>query len=132
MELRHADAASLEHMLGLGIDASERIALEEGLTAEWSRLWRIDPAQFDTRLADLAREVLQDTIGRSVSAASLTAVYDAAEVSQAGVPVAVISAVGLAGITDLIGRDEREYVALAVAALDATVSRLSAEPESET
>ena len=123
MELRHVDLVSLEHMLGLGIDASEQIATEQGLTAEWARIWRVEPARFDPGLAGLAREVVHGLTGASAASPS-PAVYDATEVSRSGIPAVVITAPALAGVTAGTARCRREEVELAVSALDAIASRV--------
>ena len=59
LDQRALDAGVLAEMLAAAKEASERIAAEEGCEVEWERIWQIEPIPFDSRLIDLADDVVR-------------------------------------------------------------------------
>jgi hypothetical protein len=92
IDVRARDEAGLERLLEGALDASEEIAEQEGLSAEWSRVWRATPL----RLQGTPELVAQG-------------LYGATAVASAGVPVSVVLAErarldeGVAGLLELVG-----------------------------
>jgi hydantoinase/carbamoylase family amidase len=130
LDQRHLDAAKLERMLELAVDASERFALEEGVEATWERLWRIEPILFDEALIELADEAIREVAGESHRLPS-GPLHDAAEVARAGVPTVMLFVQSLRGLSHTKVEDTKpEHIELSVQALDRlaskTIERLAA------
>jgi len=123
LDQRHPEAAALARMLDRAQIDSRRIAGEEGLTAEWRRLWRIDPIAFHPELVALAEASAREVAGASHRMAS-GPLHDAAEVAKAGVPTVMLFAQSLRGLSHTPDEDTRpEHLELAVRALDRLADR---------
>ena len=123
LDQRHLDAAELAAMLAEAREASERIATEEDLGLEWSRLWRIEPIPFHPHLVDLCAAAVEEVSG-TVHRLPSGPLHDAAEVARAGVPTVMMFVQSLRGLSHAKEEDTKpEHLELAVRALD----RLAAE-----
>ena len=118
LDMRDLDAGVLASMLAEARAASERFAAEEGCTVEWSRIWSIEPIPFDAMLIELCDEAVRETAGASQRLPS-GPLHDAAEVARAGIPVVMMFAQSLAGLSHNPAENTRlEHLALAVEAFD--------------
>ncbi len=116
LDMRHLDAGKLAEMNRAAREASERFAAEENIEVEWERIWQIEPILFE--LADLAEEAVRDVAGTSHRLPS-GPLHDAAEVSRAGVPTAMLFVQSLRGLSHTKLEDTKpEHIELAVLALD--------------
>ncbi len=116
LDMRHLDADKLAELNSAAHEASERFAEEESLQVEWERIWQIEPILFE--LADLAEEAVRDVAGTSHRLPS-GPLHDAAEVSRAGVPTAMLFVQSLRGLSHTKLEDTKpEHLELAVQALD--------------
>ena len=116
LDMRHLDAAKLAELNRSAREASERFAQEEDIEVEWERIWQIEPILFE--LADLAEEAVQEVAGTSHRLPS-GPLHDAAEVSRAGVPTAMLFVQSLRGLSHTKLEDTKpEHIELAVEALD--------------
>ena len=118
LDQRDLDAEVLGNLLKEAREASERFALEENCTVEWSRIWNIEPVPFHPALIELCEQVIQEVTGSSYRMPS-GPLHDAAEVARAGIPTVMLFAQSLRGISHNKIEDTKEdHVALAVQALD--------------
>jgi hydantoinase/carbamoylase family amidase len=116
LDMRHLDAGKLAELNGAAHEAGERFAQEEDLEVEWERIWEIEPILFE--LADLAEEAVREVAGASHRLPS-GPLHDAAEVSRAGVPTAMLFVQSLRGLSHTKLEDTKpEHLELAVQALD--------------
>ena len=116
LDMRHLDAGKLAEMDRAAREASERFAAEETIEVEWERIWQIEPILFE--LADPAEEAVQEVAGTSHRLPS-GPLHDAAEVSRAGVPTAMLFVQSLRGLSHTKLEDTKpEHLELAVQALD--------------
>jgi hydantoinase/carbamoylase family amidase len=116
LDMRHLDAGKLAELNGGAHEAGERFAQEEDLEVEWERIWEIEPILFE--LADLAEEAVREVAGASHRLPS-GPLHDAAEVSRAGVPTAMLFVQSLRGLSHTKLEDTKpEHLELAVQALD--------------
>ena len=116
LDMRHLDAAKLAELNRGAREASERFAAEEDIEVEWERIWEIQPILFD--LVDLADEAVAEVAGTSHRLPS-GPLHDAAEVSRAGVPTAMLFVQSLRGLSHTKLEDTKpEHLQLAVQALD--------------
>ena len=116
LDMRHLDAEKLAAMNRAAHEASERFADEESLQVEWERIWQIEPILFE--LADLAEDAVREVAGTSHRLPS-GPLHDAAEVSRAGVPTAMLFVQSLRGLSHTKLEDTKpEHLELAVQALD--------------
>jgi N-carbamoyl-L-amino-acid hydrolase len=124
LDQRHLDAAGLARLLSLAQEASERCAQEEDVGVSWERIWGIEPVRFDERLIELADEAVREVAdGRSHRLPS-GPLHDAAEVSCAGVPTAMLFVQSLRGLSHTNLEDTREeHLELSVRALDRLAAR---------
>ena len=114
--MRHLDAGKLAEMNRAAREATERFAAEERIEVEWERIWQIEPILFE--LADLAEEAVREVAGTSHRLPS-GPLHDAAEVSRAGVPTAMLFVQSLRGLSHTKLEDTKpEHLELAVQALD--------------
>jgi N-carbamoyl-L-amino-acid hydrolase len=82
----------LRDMLADAKSAADRIASEEGVEAEWKRIWQIDPIPFDERLVDLAAQAVGEvTDDDDPPRLPSGALHDAAEVARRAPTVMVFS-----------------------------------------
>jgi hydantoinase/carbamoylase family amidase len=118
LDMRHLDAGRLAEMNRAAHEASERFAQEERIEVEWERIWEIEPILFDEELIELAHESIQEVAGKSHRLPS-GPLHDAAEVSRAGVPTAMLFVQSLRGLSHTKLEDTKpEHLELAVQALD--------------
>jgi len=90
---------------------------------EWSRIWNIAPDPFHPQLIEFCEEAIRETAGRSHRLPS-GPLHDAAEVSRAGIPTAMIFVQSLQGISHNKIEDTREdHLQLAVTAFDKLASK---------
>jgi N-carbamoyl-L-amino-acid hydrolase len=116
LDMRHLDAAKLAELNRAAREASERFAQEESIEVEWERIWQIEPILFE--LVDLADEAVQEVAGTSHRLPS-GPLHDAAEVSRAGIPTAMLFVQSLRGLSHTKLEDTKpEHLELAVGALD--------------
>ena len=105
-------------MLWAAQAASARMAGEEDVAVEWSRLWRIPPIAFDAELIEMADAAVREVAGVSHRLPS-GPLHDAAEIARAGVPTAMLFVQSLRGLSHTLEEETRdEHLELAVAALD--------------
>jgi N-carbamoyl-L-amino-acid hydrolase len=124
VDQRHPDAATLQTMLGDLREAAGRIAAEEGVEIEFTRIWSIDPVPFDERLVALADEVARKVTGGGRRLFS-GALHDAAEVARAGVPTVMLFVQSLGGLSHTRAEDTRpEHLEAAVVTLHRLTTRV--------
>ncbi|MBE2319231.1 Zn-dependent hydrolase [Solirubrobacter sp. CPCC 204708] len=98
----------LRDMLADVQKAAEEIAAEEGVTAEWKRIWQIDPIPFDGRLVDLAAQAVGEITGdQDPPRLPSGALHDAAEVARRYPTVMVFSS-SIDGVSHNPAEDTRE------------------------
>ena len=121
LDMRHLDAGKLAELYSAAREASERFAAEENIEVEWERIWQIEPILFE--LADLAEEAVREVAGTSHRLPS-GPLHDAAEVSRAGVPTAMVFVQSLRGLSHTKLEDTKpEHLELAVQALDSLATK---------
>src|SRR5438876_1379015 len=127
LDQRHLDAPTLAGMLDEAKRASERIAREENIEAEWERIWSIEPILFDDALIELADESVREVAGKSHRLPS-GPLHDAAEVARAGIPTVMLFVQSLRGLSHTKLEDTKEeHLELSVRALDALADRTIAK-----
>jgi beta-ureidopropionase / N-carbamoyl-L-amino-acid hydrolase len=118
LDQRDLDAEVLAKLLKEARAASERFALEENCTVEWSRIWNIEPVPFHPELIELAEQAVQEVAGVPHRMPS-GPLHDAAEVARVGIPTVMLFVQSLRGIShNKIEDTKEEHVVLAVQALD--------------
>jgi len=118
LDQRLLEAQGLAQMLSEAKQASERIAREENIGVEWSRIWQIEPIPFHPALIELADESIRDVSGKSHRLPS-GPLHDAAEVARAGVPTIMLFVQSLRGLSHTNLEDTKEeHLEMAVRALD--------------
>ena len=118
LDQRDLSADVLAEMYSEAQEKSKQFAEEEGCTVEWSRIWNIAPEPFHPELVSLCEEAIRETVGTSHKLPS-GPLHDAAEVSRAGIPTAMLFVQSLKGISHNRIEDTREeHLEQAVAALD--------------
>jgi hydantoinase/carbamoylase family amidase len=118
LDMRHLDAWKLASMWEQVREACTRFAEEERLEVEFERIWQIEPILFDETLVRFADESIREVAGGSHLLPS-GPLHDAAEVSRAGVPTAMLFVQSLRGLSHTKLEDTRpEHLELAVQALD--------------
>jgi allantoate deiminase len=123
VDQRHPDGQVLADLLAQAQDASGRIAAEENVEVDWSRLWGIESVPFHPGLVDIVDEVIVDLVGKSHRMHS-GALHDAAEVARAGVPTAMLFVQSLRGLSHTKEEDTRpEHIELSVRALTMAAER---------
>ena len=123
LDQRDLDAAVLATMYHEAQLKSAQFAKEEGCTVEWSRIWNIAPEPFHPQLIEFCEEAIRETAGRSHRLPS-GPLHDAAEVSRAGIPTAMLFVQSLQGISHNKIEDTREdHLQLAVTAFDKLASK---------
>ena len=123
LDQRDLDAAVLATMYQEAQLKSAQFAAEEGCTVEWSRIWNIAPEPFHPQLIEFCEEAIQETAGRSHRLPS-GPLHDAAEVSRAGIPTAMLFVQSLQGISHNKIEDTREdHLQLAFTAFDKLASK---------
>jgi N-carbamoyl-L-amino-acid hydrolase len=123
LDQRDLDAGVLATMYREAQEKSAQFAKEEGCTVEWSRIWNIAPEPFHPKLVEFCEEAIRETAGRSHRLPS-GPLHDAAEVSRAGIPTAMLFVQSLKGIShNKIEDTSEDYLKLAVTALDKLASK---------
>ncbi|MGB9408028.1 MAG: hydantoinase/carbamoylase family amidase [Terracidiphilus sp.] len=123
LDQRDLDAAVLAEMYREAQEKSAQFAKEEGCTVEWSRIWNIAPEPFHPQLVAFCEEAIRETAGRSHRLPS-GPLHDAAEVSRAGIPTAMLFVQSLKGISHNKIEDTREdHLKLAFTAFDKLASK---------
>jgi len=123
LDQRHLEADTLARMLSDAREASRRFAREEDLELEWERVWTIEPILFHPKLIELADESIREVAGASHRLPS-GPLHDAAEVSRAGIPTAMLFVQSLRGLSHTVLEDTRpEHIELSVEALDRLTSK---------
>jgi N-carbamoyl-L-amino-acid hydrolase len=123
LDQRHLNAGSLERLLSLAKEASERFAREESIDVEWEKIWSIEPILFDEMLIELADESIREVCGTSHRLPS-GPLHDAAEVARAGIPTVMLFVQSLRGLSHTKLEDTKpEHLELAVRALDRLTSK---------
>jgi N-carbamoyl-L-amino-acid hydrolase len=121
LDMRHLSAEKLAELNRAAREASERFAQEERIEVEWERIWDIEPILFE--LVDLADEAIREVAGTSHRLPS-GPLHDAAEVSRAGVPTAMLFVQSLRGLSHTKLEDTKpEHIELSVRALDLLASK---------
>ncbi len=106
LDLRDLDAGVLAGMLAACQAFSHKAAAEEGCTAEWSRIWSIEPVPFDPRLIALAEQAVREA-GAIPHRLPSGPLHDAAEVCRAGIPTVMMFVQSLAGLSHNRAEDTR-------------------------
>jgi len=118
LDQRDLNADVLAAMYSEAQEKSAQFAKEEGCTVEWSRIWNIAPAPFHPALGNFCEEAIRETVGESHRLPS-GPLHDAAEVSRAGIPTAMMFVQSLKGISHNKIEDTREeHLVQAIVALD--------------
>jgi N-carbamoyl-L-amino-acid hydrolase len=118
LDMRDLDASVLASILAEARAASERFAVEERCTVEWSKIWNIEPIPFHPQLIEFCDEAIRETAGTSHRLPS-GPLHDAAEVSRSGIPTVMMFTQSLAGLSHNKAEDTKiEHLELAVQAFD--------------
>ncbi len=123
LDQRDLDAGVLAAMYREAQEKSAQFAKEEGCTVEWSRIWNIAPEPFHPKLIEFCEEAIRETAGRSHRMPS-GPLHDAAEVSRAGIPTAMMFVQSLKGIShNKIEDTQEDHLKLAIKAFDRLASK---------
>ena len=123
LDQRHLDSSRLAEMLTDAKAASERVASDERLEVAWDRIWGIEPILFDETLISFCDDAVREVAGESHRLPS-GPLHDAAEVSRAGVPTAMLFVQSLRGLSHTKLEDTKpEHLELSVRALDRLADR---------
>ena len=123
LDQRDLSADVLSTMLDEAKAASERFAVEEGCTVEWSKIWSIEPIPFDATLIGFCEDAIREVAGTSHSIPS-GPLHDAAEVARLGVPTVMMFVQSLNGIShNKIEDTKLEHLELAVRAFAALAKK---------
>ena len=123
LDQRDLNADVLATMYREAQEKSQQFAEEEGCTVAWSHIWNIAPEPFHPALIDLCDEAIHETCGQSHRMPS-GPLHDAAEVSRAGIPTAMLFVQSLKGISHNRIEDTREdHLRLAIEAFDRLASK---------
>jgi hydantoinase/carbamoylase family amidase len=126
LDQRHLDPAALARMLLEAREAAARFAAQGGVSVSWDRIWQIEPILFDAALVGLCEDSIRETSGRAHRLPS-GPLHDAAEVSRAGVPTAMMFVQSLRGIShNKIEDTLEEHLELCVRAFDSLASKAMA------
>ena len=124
LDQRDLDPQILAQMFQEAQEASRRFAEEEKCTVEWSRIWNIEPIAFHPELIKLCEESIREVSGGKSHKMPSGPLHDAAEVSRAGIPTAMLFVQSLRGISHNKIEDTAEpHLELAVKALDRLASK---------
>ncbi len=116
LEFRHLERAELKLMLEESKIAAAEISGEEKVSVEWTPVYHLEPELFHPALADLCAEAIAETgcIAHRMPSGPL---HDAVEMSQAGIPTAMLFVQSLGGLSHTRLEDTRpEHLELAAAA----------------
>jgi N-carbamoyl-L-amino-acid hydrolase len=116
--MRDLDANVLASMLREARDASDRFAVEERCTVDWSKIWSIEPIPFHPELIALCDKAILETAGVSEQLPS-GPLHDAAEVARLGIPTVMMFVQSLNGLSHNRAEDtNREHLQQAVIAMN--------------
>ncbi len=118
LDQRHLDAGALARMLQEAREASARFAQAGNVEVAWSRLWHIEPILFHDALIQRCDEAIAEAgaPGHRLPSGPL---HDAAEVSRAGIPTAMMFVQSLRGIShNKLEDTKQEHLELCVTAFD--------------
>jgi beta-ureidopropionase / N-carbamoyl-L-amino-acid hydrolase len=123
LDQRDLDVDVLAQMYREAREKSIQFAAEEGCTVEWSRIWNIAPEPFHPHLIELCDAAIHEITARGHRLPS-GPLHDAAEVSRAGIPTAMMFVQSLKGISHNKIEDTREEdLQLAIRAFDRLASK---------
>ncbi|WP_293912106.1 hydantoinase/carbamoylase family amidase [Deinococcus sp.] len=123
LDQRHLNAQGLADLWQGAQDAAERFAEEGGCTVEFGDLWNIGPLPFHSELIDAVEASILDVTSHSHRLPS-GPLHDAAEMSRAGIPTAMLFVQSLRGISHNKTEDTDEaHLRLSVQALDKLTDR---------
>ena len=118
LDQRDLSAEVLARMYTEAQEASHRFAAQHGCTAEWSRIWNIEPIPFHPTLIELCREAI-DEVAPGCPSLPSGPLHDAAEVARTGIPTVMMFVQSLRGIShNRIEDTAEEHLRLAVNAFD--------------
>jgi N-carbamoyl-L-amino-acid hydrolase len=121
VDQRHVDAAALADLHEQAKTSSRAIAKEEGVTVEWSPLFRVSPIHFDADMVAAAGAIIADLQGADERLPS-GPLHDAARVAEAGVPTVMLFTRSKRGLSHTREEDTDEAdLALALTALERLV-----------
>jgi len=125
LDQRDLDPAVLAQMYREARDASESFAQEEKCSVEWSRIWSIEPIAFHPRLLELCDAAITEVTGTPKAHRMPSGpLHDAAEVSRAGIPTAMMFVQSLGGIShNKVEDTKEEHLQLCVTAFDRLASK---------
>jgi N-carbamoyl-L-amino-acid hydrolase len=125
LDQRDLDALILASMYREAQESSHRFAREEKCTAEWSRIWSIEPIAFHPRLLDLSDSAITEVTGAPKAHRMPSGpLHDAAEVSRAGIPTVMMFVQSLGGIShNKVEDTKEEHLELCVSAFDRLASK---------
>jgi hydantoinase/carbamoylase family amidase len=120
LDQRHLDAGELAAMLAEAKASADEAAAAEGCTAEWERIWQIEPIPFDQDLIAAARRACQAVSGTDYALPS-GPLHDAAEMARL-VPTVMLFSSSTNGISHAKEEDTPvEHLELAIRAYAQTV-----------
>jgi len=118
LDQRDLDAQVLAEMNRAARESSERFAVEEKCTVEWSRIWNIEPIKFHPELIRMCHESVTETAGATHELPS-GPLHDAAEVSRSGIPTVMMFVQSIGGIShNKVEDSSEEHLAMAIRAYD--------------
>jgi hydantoinase/carbamoylase family amidase len=106
LDQRALDPDVLADMLAKAIEASDKVAHEEGCEVEWERLWQIEPIPFDKDLVELADEAVNEVAGVCHRLPS-GPLHDAAEMARL-MPTVMLFVKSLRGLSHTKDEDTPE------------------------
>jgi N-carbamoyl-L-amino-acid hydrolase len=123
LDQRNFDADVLALTSKRSRELVDQIAADERVTVEWQRLWEIPPIHFHPALIDCASKAVQEVVGQ-VHQLPSGPLHDAAEMTRAGIPTAMLFVQSIDGISHSPAEDSRpEDLRLALVAFDRLASR---------
>jgi N-carbamoyl-L-amino-acid hydrolase len=106
LDQRALDPDVLADMLAKAIEASDKVAQEEGCEVEWERLWQIEPIPFDKDLVELADDAVNEVAGVCHRLPS-GPLHDAAEMARL-MPTVMLFVKSLRGLSHTKDEDTPE------------------------
>ena len=123
LDQRHLDAKALAQMFAEAKSASEKFAKEGNVSAEWERVWQIEPVLFNENLLRFCDEAISET-GAKPHRLPSGPLHDAAEVARSGIPTVMMFVQSLHGIShNKIEDTKEEHLEMCVAAFDKLASK---------
>jgi N-carbamoyl-L-amino-acid hydrolase len=120
LDQRHLDAGELAAMLAEAKASADEAAAAERCTAEWERIWQIEPIPFDPDLIAAARRACEAVSGTDHALPS-GPLHDAAEMAR-HVPTVMLFSSSTNGISHAKEEDTPiEHLELAIRAYARTV-----------